>query len=261
MPFRPRSWIKRLLAKPELPRKVVFTHVPKCAGTSLRRVIEAKFQVDHPADLSAFVRACRHLRLSGKLYEHADFLAVLQLYHMEMGCPFIADHFPVTKELVRIYKERGYLLTTILRDPLERFRSGYLYHRLRLDQMGLAPLATFRFEEEKEVFEDFIEERSRSSVIRTFEYYFGNAGPEVAIEILQSYDLVGFTEDVEPFNHALSKLLGVPLEVQRVNVSKRDFDDEKFGFLKTFLDDERLGLAGLPFLQSEYQIFRALRSA
>lgn len=114
--------------------KIAYIHIPKCAGTSLVQAIR-----DHyPAEKSSsfhFVPAYWALRSQRQDWNREDWQTEwmrIRQYHfaffLQQGKPFVYGHMPVTTQLLEQF-QKEYLFFTVLRDPVERFISNYVYDK------------------------------------------------------------------------------------------------------------------------------------
>lgn len=106
-------------------KKVCFIHIPKCAGTSIRRLLQ---------DFDDLKGA--H---TGKVATHEQ-LGLLDYVHIPL--PVLSEHFPELYQKVKSYHSFA-----IVRDPFERFASSVtqrlkMYHKKRLKDISDKDITT-----------------------------------------------------------------------------------------------------------------------
>jgi hypothetical protein len=172
----------------------VFLHVPKTAGTSLRRMMDLAFW-GHPI-LNVPGGGPRRERIDRMSQSHFDRYSVYR------------GHF--LPEFSR--RVRNPFLFTFLRRPEDHLLS-YYYHYL---SMGMMP----------STFEAFLENSSSDNIMTRA--LAGKPSAEDAIEALAAMDFVGLTEEFEEDTKRLFEALGrkrVPVERWKVTERRPAPDD------------------------------------
>jgi len=119
---------------------------------------------------------------------------VLCHYALQKEWPFISGHFPVRPETLSLAKEKGYILATIVRHPVKRFISTYVYHYTRLWELGVEepPPIEGAVDCFRDRFYDDIQNdvRFQGSAYRDL---FGGESADEVVERMSRYDIVGAT--------------------------------------------------------------------
>lgn len=199
--------------------RLVFIHIPKCAGSAVTGAIRRAYFPVHRELLSRLrgrsgyaydairvessAAAARLLGLNlSKLH------AALLLY--AMGLPkngFIAGHVPFCRAAADAFGEE-WQFVTILREPVSRFMSEYLYNRFKTSEH-------YRVEEELDAYLNTADARRTSTQItnfltgRTDEY----ATPTVrdvdaALDNLRRFAVIGFLDDLDHFADTMAERFG-----------------------------------------------------
>ena len=205
-------------ARPAEPR-LVFIHIPKCAGSAVARAIRRAYFPVHRELLSRFRGrpgyAYDAIPIEAS-YETArslglnlpEFHAALLFY--AMGLPkngFISGHVPFSCAAANTFGDQWQFIT-ILREPISRFMSEYFYNRFKTSQY-------FRIEEDLEAYLDTADARRTSTQLTNFltgrrdEYATPTAEEvESAIDNLRRFAVVGFLEDMERFADDMAARFG-----------------------------------------------------
>jgi hypothetical protein len=179
-----------------LPRQPVFLHIPKTAGTSLRRMMDKAFW-GQPA-LNVPSTGPRRERIERMSQQQFDRYAIYR------------GHF-LPEFATRV---RNPFLFTFLREPQDRLLSHYYYYYHQPDGTGLPIQA-------------FLEDPARSDNMIT-RALAGEARAAVAIEALAAMDFIGFTEDFEHDVGLVLRMLGregVVEERTKVTPTRAALDD------------------------------------
>lgn len=151
--FSPKNLAKRLLASQGYEinlhpiasplytgPKVAFVHIAKCGGSSvdyaLRSALAAPDQhrINRQdtlvASMASFTGDLTSLDGSCQFSEHhAINLQKMFSYYLQENWQYISGHVTVTDQLINQFKS-DYAFITILRDPVERFISNYIFNKL-----------------------------------------------------------------------------------------------------------------------------------
>ncbi|MCG7566508.1 hypothetical protein MHM95_09415 [Pseudoalteromonas sp. CnMc7-15] len=131
---------------------MAFLHVPKSGGLTIDRALRSAFasagsmRIDRNAVIrSSMVGYAK--QLDGSLDEgakfsdyHASQLPVLMSYSMYRATPFISGHLAVNARLLEEY-DSSYDFITVLREPVARFKSNYIFNRLTNQLPVMHPVA------------------------------------------------------------------------------------------------------------------------
>lgn len=179
-------------------RPLVFTHVHKCSGTSLRRMLYGKLE-------PLFGRRRMHVpEITSSPFDNLPMLA-------ERGEPFpsdlmlLADHSPFGLYDERVLAAGRPFRITLLREPLDRFESYYHF----CAGQGFIPEEWVRYTNDLAAMPEpmFVE------LCRFFEddsglaYWFDprRRDPETALSNLLGYDVIGRYDDLAGFCRELNR--------------------------------------------------------
>ena len=209
--------------------RLVFIHIPKCAGTAAARAMRRAYFPVHRELLS---------RLRGRLgygyesirveasYEAArslglnlpEFHAALLFY--AMGLPkngLIAGHVPFSRAAADAFSDEWQFIT-VLREPVSRFMSEYFYNRFKTSSRY------FKVEEELEAYLDTADARRTSTQMINFltgradEYATPTESEmDAALANLRRFAVVGFFEDLDRFADDMAARFGRRPVVPRIN--------------------------------------------
>lgn len=206
--------------------RLVFLHVPKTGGTSLDHALERIFgpTSEGNLDFAAVTAALRLLQSYAPDQEHKhqhqwlSLINTVLCYKIARGAPYLSGHFAVTEELLA-QAGPAVRFVTLLRDPAARWKSNYVYSRIRQAQDGRrGPVADIALE-----LEEFIESPQAVEEGAKYVRYLGGfrhpdslgdgAVIAAAKGLLSSFDVVGTLEQLPAFEQRLSALLGRSVRV------------------------------------------------
>ena len=203
--------------------RICYPHVPKCAGMSVARGISRQafsllerrlfptFSVDPRAShRAAGATSGRMMRVREEILAYA---LALGRYR------FVTGHVPCRPGLVEGFRCEWHFVT-VLRDPVERWVSEYVYNTEKKDsEWARNDLAV----------EDYLRSPAARVTATSFLRYFSdipddlleNPGAFVdqAVENLSRFTLVGCVEDMGGFNQAFRNRFGTALSIPRRNVT------------------------------------------
>ena len=121
-------------AQVEHPR-IVFTHIPKCAGTSLASAITTAVSpkaVTYVNPWAVRDAAQQYLRANDPqafFREYPQLQRFLLLYCLHLEAPVIIGHLPVHRDILQSFSDH-YAFVTLLREPVDRWISHYVHNKL-----------------------------------------------------------------------------------------------------------------------------------
>lgn len=200
---------------------IVFFHVPKCGGTSIRDAISNSYGIrlkrliDKFRSLDAFCEgfSSRISTRSSKvvnenLHEHRKHLLAYMLEKTQRT-PILRGHFRYSKDIHDRY-EKSYIFVTVIRNPVDRFISHYLDGKRHSGEFGHDMSI-------KEYCDKSSKENEGSFIKRFFCDCNSEASTKTAIENIESIDIVGLLEYIDKFEIEFNKKLGVKLNIPHLN--------------------------------------------
>ena len=265
---------RKIRALPSNGRKIVFTHIPKCAGTSVGHAIG---RTVHPfsrhtlnyraANAAGQMLADRKVTTSG-LGDDLPYLQFLLCYHLNRGFRYIGGHYPVSKQVLQTYGDQ-YRFVTLLRDPVERWKSEFIF------QSGLRghneTASTMSLEDE---FDEVISSNlgllmgTMMNSMLTSQY---PATPDEAAnlvnaanETLALYSVVGTIDKMDAFQADFMLAANVRIKVPRKNQSVdlyRGRNKERLSLIKDFLNRDDTGAIIASLCAADTALFRGFDQA
>jgi hypothetical protein len=204
--------------------RIVFVHVPKCAGSAVR---ESLYDAVYPTllrttrvyckiDVFASVSAGNLLGLDAMTCREAVLIHALS----DPFTRFVVGHVAANPAVVEQFSHWKFV--TVLREPTSRFISAYVFNRYR-------PLVPSKVECD---FADFLDtDRARLEGSRMTQYFSGisvreleehpAAGIAVALQNLDRFLSVGFVDDLRNWERSISSALGRRVRIGRRNSSPK----------------------------------------
>lgn len=211
-------------------KRIALIHVPKCAGMAVGRALRETYfsrrrrwtaRLRHgegfrTVDIDAHA-STRTARALGRTLPEVR--ATLLHYHLQDSTiGYVSGHVPFTREIGEDFADEWHFVT-ILRNPVDRFISEYLYNRYK-------PQDHFSISEDVEPFLETPEARRLGSQLVNFltgraDVYTTPTGPQVraAVENLEYFSVVGVTERMTDFASGVKERFGRSLTIGRENRS------------------------------------------
>ena len=204
------------------PPRLCFIHVPKCAGTSVARAIEAEYGrlarrgLDARKSLVDAQRAGKPLRLFRLERLQTD----LRVGRLRL----LSGHYPPDLETIMAWRDR-WRFVTVLRDPVARTLSQYFYNRYKDNDHFRTELS---IEGQFAGLEGIGRCRRYLALFGAGEKDDLEKGVDLAKRTLDAFDRVGITERLDAFAESLSGLgLRVAFDHRRSNPRAKELRDRE----------------------------------
>ena len=197
-----------------MPEAVTFIHAPKCGGTSVGSALRVRYlysQATISLKESAALAALLWPEATGveRFYREFEIRDMMMARLVMKGVRCISAHARYNAEL-RAAEERPRRYVTVLREPVSRFFSHYLYVRRRHPESV-----------EGDSLEAFLESEQARRFGSEYLFYFAGryqvgeadvgALVRTACAHLDSFDVVGDTARMDGFRRDVERVLGVRL--------------------------------------------------
>jgi hypothetical protein len=226
-----------------LPQPLVFMHIPKCGGTSVLAALLSRCNDGSAAIVSAAgsYEASRLIYQTDeedpeKMWDRCLLLREhLLTYFMTVGCELISGHFAFSARAKAAYPR--YQWMTMLRHPIDRWISNYLYNRhktnsahLRITQSAEEFVDTPRAHMWGSLYVRYLSGRSDTS-------HPASAGAvNLAKAHLRQFNLVGILEQPQTLGTSAVRVLGGPVTLSRLNQRPADARDIALEHLRPKLE-------------------------
>ena len=202
-------------------QKILFVHVPKCGGTSLDALIKKQFRFNRfRVDASASFKTAE--RINEKV---EDVRNVLLNYAAFNGYKYITGHCYMHKP--EHFDE--FKIITVLRDPVMRFVSHYLYNRYKTHSAH----DTINLD-----FEDFLNSDVAINYGNLYcRYFSANQTVVDSISTLNKFSYVGILENLTPITSYISEELNVNGKIEKQNKNPTKSDKKSQEILLKYKDE------------------------
>ena len=187
--------------------RLVFTHVPKCGGTAVDDALRRHYPKHHRAEIAALATRNAAEESGRDLRELRTDVLRYHLHHPSYA--YLAGHVPIDRSTLEAHPNWAFV--TLLRDPVERWISNYLYNRYKPDRDHFAVNLCL---------DDFLESERAAHYGRFYlEYFGGRAGTvDSALRCLEAMALVGTLESLENWRAAFADRYGMYLRIAPRNL-------------------------------------------
>lgn len=254
-----------------------FIHIPKCGGTSIDNALRS--QLAHTGEhkivrgpliessLLSFNKAISSIEDSCAFSEHhCQELQRILSYHLSLNWHFVSGHLPVNAQILTHFTDRSplpyeksqqaklkqpYHFITVLRDPVERLISNYIFNKLTNKQAIMSPncLTTDNVINEAKTLlnsQRGWHMANTPSMFLTGRYAKNQDEAKVLQQEvytnLAQFSVIGFLEDLPQFEQQCTALTNKKINIEQLNVTKnlKSPEQEKTQhLLKTFFQEKQ----------------------
>jgi len=216
-----------------LDAKICYVHLHKCGGTSITQAIKACYQsfssitdrntfhLNGSAASHAAYKSAENMKSEDEDYWLAKFREHLLLYHMcQAKIKYVAGHFSFSEIAYQNFSDQ-YAFVTVLRDPIKRWISAYLYSQYGQYAKPNSDENFSNFLNSERAFKGgCLYVKSIGGLDKTGDYT-SEAAIERAKENLHKFSIVGFLEHQEAFSKQFEKQFGRRLKIRKYNQTKK----------------------------------------
>ena len=234
-------------------RGIVFVHVPKCAGSSVEAALRPHYRLSRKLidpEIS-FEAAAKELGLTADdsnrhhiLQRASEMRRTLLHFHLAQGVKCLTGHAPLGPRTIQAFAP-SHDFVTLLRDPVERFKSHLAYNLNGGGGHGGI----------NEGLDEFLRRpRARTMGALYVKYFSGESMEadfsdsrliEAAKENLSQMAVIGFVEDMDNFADDLTCLTTHRVEIGRYNPTEAGkkqslrFSDEQLARIEFLCTPDR----------------------
>ena len=240
-------------------KPVVFVHIPKCGGVSVDRALreqlalpgEKKIKRKPLIETSLFNFNRSIVTLDDKCdfsEFHCKQIQHTLVYHLNLNWQYVSGHFNVTKEILAKYHDQ-YQFVTLLRNPVDRFISNYIFNRLT-NQMTIMPPSIASQATTKEQLwleaDELINSRRGWHMANTMTMFLTGRYPKddsdakamqnEVLDNLAKFSVVGFLDDMPSFEQQLNGITGKDFQIGKHNTTSA-IENAEAQFIRTALKE------------------------
>jgi hypothetical protein len=211
-------------------RRLVFYHIPKAAGSSLRAALKEVYTDPAKPNRKQWYIGNAHASITVGQMTGMDLPSVREV-EMLMALEnsknkLVAGHFSYSCLAYQHYKENTSFMS-LFRSPVSRFLSHYYYNRYKESEHCRVSCGL----------DEYLESQSARQSSRMYLNYFGRdengrisdprAQYDQAVLNLKTLDVIGIVESMDRFSNVLESHLNCRVNIQRVRSNPREkYEDE-----------------------------------
>lgn len=218
-------------------RKVVFIHIPKCAGTSVGQAVAgtvhrfSRHNLNYRAAFEAAQSAPGPDILQTGLRDDLGHLQYMLSYQLAQNYRFVGGHYPVGQEVLSRYAAH-YHFVTVLRDPIARWKSDFAF------QHSGGPSVEGDFQAVMASGMGLVMGTMMSAMLAG--RYPTNPQDAMAISAdaarnLQRFSVVGRVEDLVQFRIDFREKIGGNLRISHKNGTRSHYASARYDTVQAFL--------------------------
>jgi hypothetical protein len=255
-------------------KNIVYLHIAKCGGVSIDLALRRAFasagqpKLDRAAaiktTLDNFTQEEESPENSARFADvHVKTLNTLMSYYLGLDWPYISGHANINSRQLENYSE-NYDFVTVLREPIKRFISHYIFTKLTNELPIMLP-NKFCIDNLVEEAKTIIASRRGWHMMNTptmcltgrypTDFIDAEASHLSVLDNLSKFSVVGFLSHLDKFSTQIENLTGKPIHISHRNASDvfvsdqqimvRDTLEQFFSDKATLLQLNKLGKSEL----------------
>jgi hypothetical protein len=206
---------------------------------------------------------------------HCQQIQSILTYHLNLNWHYVSGHINVTKRILDAYSEQ-YNFVTLLRDPVERLISNYIFNKLTNKFAIMPPSIATKAMTKEELWQEadqILNSRRGWHMANTMTMFLTGRYPKdeqdaknmqnEVLDNLSKFSVVGQLTKMQTFEQDLSQLIGKPIQIDKHNATKAiESSDAEFirAALKDYFNQKEVIMMLKKLCQSGSFIYKELVS-
>jgi len=225
---------------------IFFIHVPKSGGISIDLALREQFAIAGQPRFSregaiamslvGIEQPITNLDCTSQFSDHhAKQLTGLLAYHLAQNWPYVSGHVTTNKQLLESFSD-SYHFVTVLREPVSRFTSNYIFNKLT-NTLPIMPPNNLTTDNLIREVDTILEHRRGWQMANVMSMCIAGrfAKNQSDAELIQQefsdnleqYKVVGFLDDLNSFSQQIETLSGKKISIGNHNTTSSLLDEEK----------------------------------
>lgn len=225
---------------------ICFIHVPKSGGISIDLALREQFAIAGQPRFSregaiamslvGIEQPITNLDCTSQFSDHhAKQLTGLLAYHLAQNWPYVSGHVTTNKQLLESFSD-SYHFVTVLREPVSRFTSNYIFNKLT-NTLPIMPPNNLTTDNLIREVDTILEHRRGWQMANVMSMCIAGrfAKNQSDAELIQQefsdnleqYKVVGFLDDLNSFSQQIETLSGKKISIGNHNTTSSLLDEEK----------------------------------
>ena len=254
--------LHRVSQRPSDNAPIAFVHVPKSGGISIDLAMREQFAVaEQPRfsragtiamSLATFNNKVSNLDDASQFSDHhAKQLTGLLAYHLAQNWPYVSGHVTTNKQLLESFSD-SYHFVTVLREPVSRFTSNYIFNKLT-NTLPIMPPNNLTTDNLIREVDTILAHRRGWQMANVMSMCISGrfAKNQSDAELIQQefsdnleqYKVVGFLDDLNGFSQQIETLSGKKISIGNHNTTSSFLDEDKLhvkSTLHTYLNEPKI---------------------